>query len=74
MDVTVTLLSSLIIFSITSIGSGLSLNYYDQKCPNAESIVANAVKDAMMKDQTIPAALLRMHFHDCFIRVRAGRS
>ncbi|KAG5534544.1 hypothetical protein RHGRI_022609 [Rhododendron griersonianum] len=68
MDVTVTLLSSLIIFSITSIGSGLSLNYYDQKCPNAESIVANAVKDAMMKDQTVPAALLRMHFHDCFIR------
>ncbi|XP_058180659.1 peroxidase 64-like [Rhododendron vialii] len=68
MDVTVTLLSSLIIFSITSTGSGLSLNYYDQKCPNAESIVANAVKDAMMKDQTVPAALLRLHFHDCFIR------
>ncbi|KAI8541113.1 hypothetical protein RHMOL_Rhmol08G0037200 [Rhododendron molle] len=50
------------------LGSGLSLNYYDQKCPNAESIVAKAVKDAMMKDQTVPAAILRMHFHDCFIR------
>lgn len=68
MDVTVTLLSSLIIFSISSTGNGLSSNYYDQTCPDAESIVTNAVKKAMMKDQTVPAALLRMHFHDCFIR------
>lgn len=72
MDVTVTLLSSLIIFSISSTGNGLSSNYYDQTCPDAESIVTNAVKKAMMKDQTVPAALLRMHFHDCFIRVCAG--
>ncbi|KAG6647195.1 hypothetical protein CIPAW_07G062100 [Carya illinoinensis] len=46
----------------------LSLNYYEKTCPNAESIVTNAVKSAMSKDKTVPAALLRLHFHDCFIR------
>lgn len=47
----------------------LSLNYYEKTCPNAESIVTNAVKSAVSKDKTVPAALLRLHFHDCFIRV-----
>ncbi|XP_041018779.1 peroxidase 64-like [Juglans microcarpa x Juglans regia] len=46
----------------------LSLNYYEKTCPNAESIVTNAVKSAVSKDKTVPAALLRLHFHDCFIR------
>ncbi|KAI7737600.1 hypothetical protein M8C21_017615, partial [Ambrosia artemisiifolia] len=33
-----------------------------------ESTVTSAVKKAMLNDRTVPAALLRMHFHDCFIR------
>ncbi|KAF2312449.1 hypothetical protein GH714_034710 [Hevea brasiliensis] len=50
-------------------GNALSLNYYEKTCPDVELIVTNAVKNAMMRDKTVPAALLRMHFHDCFIRV-----
>ncbi|KAF5780130.1 putative peroxidase [Helianthus annuus] len=46
----------------------LSTNYYDQTCPNAESTITSVVKKAMLNDPTVPAALLRMHFHDCFIR------
>ncbi|KAJ9546005.1 hypothetical protein OSB04_025712, partial [Centaurea solstitialis] len=46
----------------------LSSNYYDQTCPQAESTVTSVVKKAMLNDRTVPAALLRMHFHDCFIR------
>ncbi|XP_038994890.1 peroxidase 64-like [Hibiscus syriacus] len=46
----------------------LSLNHYEKTCPDVESIVAKAVKSATVKDKTVPAALLRMHFHDCFIR------
>lgn len=63
-------LSSILILSISSPGNALSLNYYEKTCPDAESIVTNAVKNAVMKDKTVPAALLRMHFHDCFIRVQ----
>ncbi|KAK4374307.1 hypothetical protein RND71_004984 [Anisodus tanguticus] len=46
----------------------LSSNYYDQTCPNAESTITKVVKKAMWNDKTVPAALLRMHFHDCFVR------
>ncbi|CAH8391184.1 unnamed protein product [Eruca vesicaria subsp. sativa] len=46
----------------------LSPHYYDRTCPQADQIVTNAVKKAMSNDKTVPAALLRMHFHDCFVR------
>ncbi|KAH0884020.1 hypothetical protein HID58_060116 [Brassica napus] len=46
----------------------LSPHYYDHTCPKADQIVTNAVKKAMANDKTVPAALSRMHFHDCFIR------
>ncbi|KVI04674.1 heme peroxidase, partial [Cynara cardunculus var. scolymus] len=48
--------------------NALSSNYYDQTCPQAESAITSVVKKAMLNDRTVPAALLRMHFHDCFIR------
>ncbi|KAL0366007.1 UNVERIFIED_CONTAM: Peroxidase 64 [Sesamum radiatum] len=48
--------------------NALSVNYYHQTCPTAESIVTNVVRKATTNDKTVPAALLRTHFHDCFIR------
>lgn len=62
-------LSSVLISSISSGANALSLNYYEKTCPDVDSIVTKAVNNAMMRDKTVPAALLRMHFHDCFIRV-----
>lgn len=62
-------LSSVLIFSVFSPVNSLSYNYYEKTCPHAESIIAYAVKTATSKDKTVPAALLRLHFHDCFIRV-----
>ncbi|CAK9143837.1 unnamed protein product [Ilex paraguariensis] len=59
---------ALLLFSISPPVRSLSLNYYDQTCPKAESTVTNVVQKAMMNDKTVPAALLRMQFHDCFIR------
>ncbi|KAK1388574.1 Peroxidase [Heracleum sosnowskyi] len=53
---------------LVSFSSALSPNYYDQTCPNVELAITNVVQKAMMNDKTVPAALLRMHFHDCFIR------
>ncbi|XP_011078264.1 peroxidase 64 [Sesamum indicum] len=64
----VALLCSLTILSLSSLSNSLSSNYYHKSCPKVESIVAKVVRDATSRDKTVPAALLRMHFHDCFIR------
>ncbi|XP_071923950.1 peroxidase 64-like isoform X2 [Coffea arabica] len=53
---------------LSPFAAALSSDYYDHTCPKAESIITKVVKKAMMNDKTVPAALLRMHFHDCFIR------
>ncbi|XP_062164532.1 peroxidase 64-like [Alnus glutinosa] len=59
---------ALFILFVSSYVNALSSNYYDKTCPHLESTVTSAVKIAMTNDKTVPAALLRMHFHDCFIR------
>ncbi|KNA09548.1 hypothetical protein SOVF_152660 [Spinacia oleracea] len=68
MAIAVAVFSSLFICSYFPLGDALSLNYYDKTCPSVESIITNTVKEAFAEDKTVPAAVLRMHFHDCFIR------
>ncbi|KAG7020440.1 Peroxidase 64 [Cucurbita argyrosperma subsp. argyrosperma] len=58
----------LLFSSLFSSLDALTYRYYDHTCPNLESIVAREVHLATVNDKTVPAALLRMHFHDCFIR------
>ncbi|KAI3752808.1 hypothetical protein L2E82_24845 [Cichorium intybus] len=45
----------------------LQVGFYNNVCPNAESIVAGFVKDAANSNPQIPAIMLRLHFHDCFV-------
>ncbi|KAL5753424.1 hypothetical protein ACOSQ2_023931 [Xanthoceras sorbifolium] len=45
----------------------LSMQYYMMSCPFAKQIVTNNVNRALQADPTLAAALVRMHFHDCFI-------
>jgi len=48
---------------------GLKVGFYDKACPKAELIVKKSVFEAVKNDRTIAAPLLRMFFHDCFVRV-----
>ncbi|EPS61631.1 hypothetical protein M569_13163, partial [Genlisea aurea] len=46
----------------------LSVNYYQQSCPNVRSIVSQQVNQIIAADSTMVPALVRLHFHDCFVR------
>ncbi|XP_027069676.1 peroxidase 44-like [Coffea eugenioides] len=46
----------------------LRSGFYSNSCPQAESIVQQVVQKKFSTDRSITAALLRMHFHDCFVR------
>ncbi|KAK6919384.1 hem peroxidase [Dillenia turbinata] len=44
----------------------LKLSFYAKSCPNAEKIIHDFVYKHMYKTSSLPAALIRLHFHDCF--------
>ncbi|ERN08178.1 peroxidase 44 [Amborella trichopoda] len=55
-------------FFLSLVNAQLRFNFYNSTCPNAESIIKSAVTNRSNTDPSITAALLRMHFHDCFVR------
>ncbi|GLT42019.1 hypothetical protein SLA2020_160430 [Shorea laevis] len=46
----------------------LKMNFYEESCPEVEQIVNNIIKSRVPSNPALPAKLLRMHFHDCFVR------
>ncbi|CAF2105391.1 unnamed protein product [Brassica oleracea var. botrytis] len=46
----------------------LDLDYYRSTCPQLESIVRRVTFQYVSRRPTLAAALLRMYFHDCFVR------
>uniref|UniRef100_A0A2N9ISN9 Peroxidase n=1 Tax=Fagus sylvatica TaxID=28930 RepID=A0A2N9ISN9_FAGSY len=50
--------------------SQLQVGFYEGKCKfiDVETTVSSIVKQNFLKDPTIAAALIRMQFHDCFVK------
>ncbi|XP_077248694.1 peroxidase 12-like [Tasmannia lanceolata] len=55
-------------YSSPPLKKGLSWTFYKSSCPNLESIVRKELKKVFKKDIGLAAALLRIHFHDCFVK------
>ncbi|MFS8016557.1 putative peroxidase [Helianthus anomalus] len=49
-------------------GSYLYPQFYDRSCPHAKDIVRSVVAKAVAKEARMAASLLRLHFHDCFVK------
>ncbi|MED6115103.1 hypothetical protein PIB30_086954 [Stylosanthes scabra] len=45
----------------------LSYDFYDETCPSIFDVVRTEMLSARANDLRIPASLLRLHFHDCFV-------
>jgi hypothetical protein len=59
--------------SVTGARGQLRMGFYDQSCPGVERLVGAFVRQHVSRVPTVAAALLRLHFHDCFVRVRLFR-
>ena len=57
--------------SVTGARGQLRMGFYAQSCPGVERLVGAFVRQHVRRVPTVAAALLRLHFHDCFVRVRA---
>ncbi|WCJ37589.1 Peroxidase superfamily protein [Euphorbia peplus] len=62
------LLLFVLLIDVSKATGGLNTRYYRRKCPEAELIVHKTVYKYISRDPTLAAPLLRMHFHDCFVR------
>ncbi|KAJ6287939.1 hypothetical protein OIU77_001116 [Salix suchowensis] len=55
------------VFGVCQAGD-LRKNFYRTSCPSAEGIVKKITERLVARDPSLPADLLRLHFHDCFVR------
>ncbi|OVA11154.1 Plant peroxidase [Macleaya cordata] len=57
-----------LLLQVNAAFSDLEFHFYRDSCPQAEIVVKRIVAKHFQNDSSIPAGLLRLHFHDCFIR------
>ncbi|KAL2633279.1 hypothetical protein R1flu_004758 [Riccia fluitans] len=63
------ILSGIVFFFIpVCSGQQLSADFYNTSCSNLTNIVSSRVDSILASDIGLAASLLRLHFHDCFVR------
>ncbi|CAL9099881.1 unnamed protein product [Musa textilis] len=55
-------------FDYPPLVKGLSFDFYKTTCPSLESVVRKYIEQEFKKNVGLAAALLRVHFHDCFVQ------
>jgi peroxidase len=58
-------------FAAASAMPQLDEKFYSHSCPSVEDVVRKEMVRALSLAPSLAGPLLRMHFHDCFVRVRA---
>jgi peroxidase len=62
-------LAVLLLLALAGLSHGqLQVGFYSRSCPGAEATVASVVRQAAASDSTLLPALMRLQFHDCFVR------
>jgi hypothetical protein len=75
MKLSVVLLCGLVAFQAALLAapsaeaSKLQVGYYNKKCRGVEGVVKKHIIRAINKNHRVGAALVRLVFHDCFVRV-----
>ncbi|PON68769.1 Peroxidase [Parasponia andersonii] len=64
------LLQLLLVLSAFESGNAhsLKIGFYKRTCPSAETVIKKTTYQYISRAPTLAASLLRMHFHDCFVR------
>ena len=65
----VAITATVLLLPMCEAGQQPTENFYMQSCPWAESIVKQVVTKHIAADPTLAGSVLRLHFHDCFVRV-----
>lgn len=60
--------ATILLIAVVSQGQ-LTTDFYESTCPQAATIVKQKVDEIVDADKGMAAGLMRLHFHDCFVRV-----
>lgn len=62
-------ISYFMLLNLNPLEAQLSVGFYADKCPTAESVVRAVIRNKVTTDPRNAAVLLRLQFHDCFVLV-----